>query len=104
MLLAVPFTAQLIPAKPLENKEDSELSDKHSDDEQEFDEDDEENPNNTDVTNRNNSAAPLPQKRKKVIPLFLVWKLLINPVSVYSKKRTRHVGATNTFSRTFFSN
>jgi hypothetical protein len=86
MLLAVPFTAQLIPAKPLKSNEDSELSDKHSDEDSEIDED-EENPNSTDMTKRNGSAAPQPQKRKRVIPFFLVWKLLVNPVSEYFHKK-----------------
>lgn len=80
MLLAVPFTAQLIPSKPLKNKEETGLSDKHSDDEVEFDQEDDENPDNTTATVKRNSAAPQVPRRKRVIPLLLVWKLLVNPI------------------------
>lgn len=82
MLLAVPFTAKLIPSKPLEDKSEGKYSDKSSDEDVEIGENGK--PISTGTENLSGSAtsATLPKIRAKINPFKLIWQLLTNKVSI----------------------
>jgi hypothetical protein len=81
MLLVVPFAARLIPSKPLEDKNESGFSDKNSDEDAESAEDLEDHHTTSNISVDKKDETVQDSNKKKVIPLFLVWKLLVNPVS-----------------------
>lgn len=81
MLLVVPFAAKLIPSKPMKDQSESGYSDKNSDEDAESTEDLEDH-HTTENISVDKKVETVPKtKQKKVIPLLLVWKLLVNPVS-----------------------
>ena len=81
MLLVVPFAARLIPSKPLEDKSESAFSDKNSDEDAESTDDLEEHHTIANISIDKKDETVQNSNKKRVIPLLLVWKLLVNPVS-----------------------
>lgn len=82
MLLAVPFTAKLIPSKPLEDRGDAKYSDKSSDEDIEIGEEDKQHVSTGEDLSTSRTSGSAQHIRRKLNPFKLVWKLLTNKVSI----------------------
>lgn len=80
MLLAVPFTAKLIPSRPLEDKGDGKYSDKSSDEDIEIGEDEKNNASTGEDFSEGQTSGSARIVKRKINPFKLVWHLLSNKV------------------------